>query len=81
MDDTTKILVALGASAAANCRPCMDHHEKRARENGLSSADVRIALELGTKVSEGAQKKTREYVRGLVDAPETENATDNAGCC
>jgi len=81
MDDTTKILVALGASAAANCRPCMDHHANRARENGLSSADVRIALELGTKVSEGAQKKTREYFRGLVDAPATEKATDNAGCC
>jgi hypothetical protein len=59
----------------------MDHHANRARDNGLSPRDVRIALELGTKVSQGAQMKTREYISGLVNAPETENATDNAGCC
>ena len=53
----------------------------RARESGLSPGDVRTALELGTKVSEGAVTKTREYIRGLVDVTGTEKASADGNCC
>ncbi len=81
MNDASKILVALGASAAANCRPCMDHHLTRAREAALPESDVRVALELGMKVSQGAQAKTRDYVGGLLEGSEAGVAKESTSCC
>jgi AhpD family alkylhydroperoxidase len=37
MDERMKELVAMGASAAANCHPCMDHHLAKCDELGILS--------------------------------------------
>ena len=81
MDDSTKILVALGASAAANCRPCMDHHLGRAHAAQLSDGDIRMALEVGANVNKGAQAKTIDYIRGLTGAEAVPAATQGGSCC
>ena len=84
MDDIMKIYVALGASSAANCRPCMEHHVGRARQAGIEESDIRIALELGMNVAKGAQAKTRDHVLSLTAANnKTETTTVAAGgsCC
>ncbi len=81
MTDASKILVALGASAAANCRPCMDHHIARARKAALPESDVRVALEVGIKVSQGAQAKTRDYIGGLLEGSEAGGPKESTSCC
>lgn len=81
MNDSTKILVALGASAAANCRPYMDHHVQRAHAAGLPEGDIRIALELGAKVNQGAQAKTLEYIRESISTEAGAIESGSSSCC
>ena len=47
MDERTKELVAIGASVAANCYPCMKHHLAKCDELGVAAADIRAAAEVG----------------------------------
>jgi AhpD family alkylhydroperoxidase len=81
MDDSTKILVALGASAAANCRPCMDQHLGRAHTAELAESDIRVALEVGSNVNKGAQAKTLDYIRGLTEADAAPVEAKAGSCC
>ncbi len=47
MDEQTKELVAIGASVAANCYPCMKHHLAECDELGVARAEVRAAAVVG----------------------------------
>ncbi len=38
MDEQTKELVAIGASVAANCYPCMKHHLAKCEDLGIPPA-------------------------------------------
>jgi AhpD family alkylhydroperoxidase len=61
MDALMKELVAMGASAAANCHPCMDHH--------LAKCD-----ELGISVNHGAERAIRKKARELLGESAVEAA-------
>lgn len=82
MDKKTIELIAIGASAAVNCRPCMEYHLKQANELAISSAQIRAALEVGMRVNQGAAKKTANFVAGLL-GEEGATAQDPAKgrCC
>ncbi len=54
-------LVAIGASLASNCVPCIDHHIKEARKNGITDAEIREAVELAKFVKEVPAKKVLDY--------------------
>lgn len=43
-------LVALGASLASNCIPCVTYHSAKASKLGLSPAQIAEAIELADKV-------------------------------
>ena len=45
-DEKTKELVALGASLAGNCLPCLRYHYKKCRELGIAVDDLEEALEM-----------------------------------
>jgi len=47
-------LIALGASVAANCHPCLQTHRKKALEAGLTELEIRDAMEVGRSVRTGA---------------------------
>jgi AhpD family alkylhydroperoxidase len=49
-------LVAIGASIAANCEPCLRHHVMKAEELGLSRADMARAVELAAKVKDAPHR-------------------------
>ncbi len=72
MDEETKELVAIGASVAANCYPCMKHHLAKCDELGVAraevraAADVRAAAEVGKMVNRGAASNTRKFVAELL---------------
>ncbi len=82
MDDQTGILVALGASAAANCRPCLEHHLGRARVASVLEDDIAAAIEIGLGVNEGAARKTRDFISGdLLGRDPAMSGASGSGCC
>jgi len=90
MDDCERELVALGAAAAVNCKPCLDYHLPKCRAAGATEDDMQNAIATGFMVARGAQKKTREFAAGLLAAQMDEDASDDdrddapkqaAGCC
>ncbi len=68
MDEQTKELVAVGASAAANCYPCMKHHLAKCEDLGVAGAEIRAAAEVGMMVNRGAANNTRKFVAELLGA-------------
>jgi AhpD family alkylhydroperoxidase len=56
-------LIALGAAIGANCEPCLKYHTKKAREVGLTDAQMREALAVGQLVKEASAKN----MTGLAD--------------
>lgn len=54
LNDKTKSLIAVGASIAANCQPCLNHHAAKALENGLNNQEIAEAIEVGKAVRTGA---------------------------
>ena len=65
MDDRMKELVAMGASAAANCHPCMDYHLAKCDELEIDRSEVVAAVKVGLMVNHGAEKAIRKKAREL----------------
>ncbi len=63
MDEHMKELVAMGASAAANCHPCIDHHLAKCDELGIDREEVAAAVKVGLMVNRGAENAIRKKVR------------------
>ncbi len=66
MDERMKELVAMGASAAANCHPCMDYHLAQCDRLGIDREDVAAAVAVGLTVNHGAEKAIRKKARELL---------------
>ena len=66
MDEVAKELVAMGASAAANCHPCMDYHLAKCDELGISRQEVAEAVKVGLMVNHGAESAIRKKARELL---------------
>lgn len=66
MDEKMKELVAMGASAAANCHPCMDHHLAKCDELGVDREEVAAAVRVGLMVNRGAERAIRKKARELL---------------
>ena len=66
MEERIKELVAMGASAAANCHPCMDHHLAKCDELGIDREEVIAAVKVGLMVNRGAEKAIRKKTRELL---------------
>lgn len=83
-------LIALGAAIGASCEPCLEYHTKRAREIGVSDAQMHEAIAMGQMVKETsariitglAGKLVRQGDNALAerDAPE-EGQAAAGGCC
>ncbi len=72
MDERLKELVAIGASAAANCHPCMDHHLAKCDELGIEREEIAAAVKVGLRVNRGAEKAIRKKARELLGDTELE---------
>ena len=84
MDEGTIELIAMGASAAVNCRPCLEHHLAKCDSLEVPREEVRTAVKVGQMVNRGAAGRTREYVEELLGATETEprqETAEAAACC
>jgi len=91
LDERTRELIAVGASFAAHCEPCLTHHVKKATAAGATDEAVREAVEVGRAVRSGAAAAMdrfaarvspgpgpREAGSGCGSRPET---SAGSGCC
>ncbi len=77
LDAKTKELIAIGASVAANCMPCVKYHTHKAKELGLDQASIQDALDMGRKVRQGAAGEMDKLLKELAGL----DATETPGCC
>lgn len=61
MDDVTRELIAIGASVAAHCQPCLTWHVAKARELGIDEQSIKEALEVGHRIEKGAMNAMRKF--------------------
>jgi AhpD family alkylhydroperoxidase len=66
MNEQMKELVAIGASVAANCHPCMDHHLAKCDELEIDRDEVTAAVKVGLMVNRGAENAIRKKTRELL---------------
>ena len=65
-DDKMTELVAIGASVAANCHPCVKYHVNKAREIGVDKEDIAEAISVGKMVRKGAAGKMDELTSEIL---------------
>jgi AhpD family alkylhydroperoxidase len=88
-DSRTTELIALGASAAANCQSCVEYHGRKAAEYGIDPGDVAQAVEIGRAVRKGAAANVDQVTDGLAQkdtsaasgAASAGGPVSEAGCC
>jgi len=66
MDACMKELVAIGASAVANCHPCMEHHLAECDKLGIPRNEVLAAVRIGLMVSHGVESATRKHTHNFL---------------
>lgn len=54
MDEKTKELIAIGASVAGHCQPCLTFHVNRAKDLGIGNDEIKAAVEVGKMVEKAA---------------------------
>ena len=79
MDERMKELIAIGASAAVNCHPCIEYHLAECDRLGIDRAQVKAAAEVGLMVNRGAAAKTRDKIDALLG--KAESRTGGASGC
>jgi AhpD family alkylhydroperoxidase len=94
MEERISVLVGIGASVTANCKPCLEFHAKKARELGLNEQEIQEAIDIGLMVKKGStdvMKGVIKKVMGRSDATEAYDrpltcggfagASDTPSCC
>ena len=76
-------LVALGASIASNCVPCVEYHIPAAREAGISSLQIREAVRIADKVRRVPARHVLQTALARIEerAEESEQRDDTACGC
>jgi AhpD family alkylhydroperoxidase len=75
-------LIAVGASVAAHCQPCLEHHVSKAMGLGVNAEEISEAIKVGRMVGRGATSSmdrfaSRFHPAGPLDAC---GARQTCGC-
>jgi len=70
LDEKTKELVALGASMAGNCFPCIRYHFRKCRELGIPVDEMREALEIAKTVKYVPINNINELANAMLERGE-----------
>ena len=65
LDAKMKELIAIGASVACNCHPCVKYHTSKANELNIEPELVKQAIEVGKMVRKGAAGQMDELLTEL----------------
>ena len=74
-------LVALGASLASNCVPCIEFHILEARKANLTDAEIAAAIELADKIKRVPAGKVLEAATDMLAKPNAEPKAAPGTCC
>ncbi len=80
LDGRTAALIAIGASIAANCQPCLEYHVRAAREAGADDQDLAEAAEVGKLVRRGAAAKLDQITARFRGSAASGSTVLNEGC-
>lgn len=64
---TTKSLVAIGAAAALNCYPCLNHLVPAAVQNGVLEEEIKATISLVEQIRRHAAGFTDKLVADMVE--------------
>jgi AhpD family alkylhydroperoxidase len=82
LDDRTRKFIAVGASVACNCHPCLEYHIGQAQSMGIETALIEEAIEAGKAVRTGAASsmdRLASQLTGRVGLP-LKAACSGSGC-
>lgn len=79
-DEHVLRLIAVGASVAANCQPCLQINVTKALQCGADEQDITEAIEIGRRVRKGAASKMDEFASSLNKVPASSTSQADAGC-
>ena len=80
LDERMLRLIAVGASIAANCQPCLQINTAEAREHGASEQEIEEAIWVGKMVRRGAASKMDKFAASLSEALPLAVGLSNEGC-
>lgn len=80
LDEEMMRLIAIGASVAANCQPCLQTNAARARECGAGEQEILTAIEVGKRVRKGAASKMDAFALSLKQASAQFAGLSDEGC-
>ena len=66
MEDQVKELIAIGASVACNCHPCVKYHVGKGREMEIAEEEIQQAIDVGKMVRKGAAGQMDELISEMV---------------
>lgn len=80
MDSKMKAMVAIGASVASGCVPCLDTHVDQARAAGADTQEIEIAVNIARAVRLQAITGFDDAVRQALRGDPIAVVASQAGC-
>lgn len=80
LDERTVKLIAVGASVAGNCLPCLETSLAQALENGADEQEIAEAIGVGKMVRKGAASKMDQFIASLRQTDPLATGSSNQGC-
>jgi 4-carboxymuconolactone decarboxylase len=81
LNNRERELVALGASLASNCIPCVKYHIQEARKAELTDEEISEAIEFAEKIKRVPAGKVLETASDLLSVRIGESAAGTGSCC
>ena len=80
LDEHYMRLIAIGASVACNCQPCLEINLSRAKECGAEEPEIAQAIWVGRMVRRGAASKMDEFTPSLIKPTPIPTTDTDCGC-
>jgi AhpD family alkylhydroperoxidase len=62
-----KELIAIGASVAGHCQPCLTYHVDQAKRLGVGTDEIKEAVSVGRMVEKGAMAAMKKFAQSVLD--------------
>lgn len=80
MEDKIRSIVAVGASVAVNCQPCLENAVSKAKESGVKKEEIMEAIEIARSVKKGAMVVMDRFVSTRVGNAEAVSDDSEKAC-
>lgn len=81
LNNRDRELVALGASLASNCVPCIQFHVREGRKVGISDEEIEEALRVADKVRQVPARLVLETARAILGGEPASEDRGGGSCC